>query len=124
MKTNGIKRHVNGNRLLVARFVGLASCAYNNPPASRRFPPGFQGRVGLRNFPDEVAMPAKRRELKRTFTVELPEEIAQRLEDLLAQTRRSPSAEIALAVEFWLERQGMGESAVEPESKPSRRPPP
>jgi predicted transcriptional regulator len=69
-------------------------------------------------------MPAKRRQAKRTLTIELQEDMAQRLEELLVQTRRSASAEVALAVEFWLERQGMGESAVEPESKPSRRPSP
>jgi predicted DNA-binding protein len=69
-------------------------------------------------------MASKRRESQRTLEIELPEELAQRLEDLLALTRRSLSAEVRLAVEFWLERQGMGESAVEPETKPSRRKPP
>jgi predicted transcriptional regulator len=53
-------------------------------------------------------MPAKRRQAKRALTIELPEEMAQRLDELLVQTRRSPSAEVALAVEFWLERQGIG----------------
>ena len=59
---------------------------------------------------------------RRTLAVEVPEELARRLDELLGQTRRSLDAEVALALEFWLERQGMGEAAVEPEELPRRRP--
>jgi predicted transcriptional regulator len=68
-------------------------------------------------------MPTRKREARRTLTIELPEDLARRLDDLVSQTRRSVNAEILQALEFWLERQGMGESAVEPEEKPPARPP-
>jgi predicted transcriptional regulator len=58
-------------------------------------------------------MSTARRVGKRTLSVEVPEELARRLDELLRQTRRSVTAEIALALEFWLDRQGVGESAVE-----------
>jgi hypothetical protein len=50
----------------------------------------------------------------RALQVEVPEVLAKRLDDLLAQTRRTPAQELLLALEFWLDRQGVGESAVEP----------
>jgi predicted transcriptional regulator len=58
---------------------------------------------------------AKRKEPveKRTLYIEVPEELALRLDELLAQTRRTITAEVILALEHWLERQGVSESAVE-----------
>jgi predicted transcriptional regulator len=68
-------------------------------------------------------MATGKRKGNRTVTLEVSEELAQRLDDLSKQTGRSVSAEVNLALAFWLERQGVGESAVEEESKPPRRPP-
>jgi predicted transcriptional regulator len=66
-------------------------------------------------------MPSQRRAGKRAIYVEVPEELASRLDDLLAQTRRSITAEVILALEHWLERQGVGEAAVEePRSRPRK----
>jgi predicted transcriptional regulator len=68
-------------------------------------------------------MAARKRQGKRTLTVEVPEDLAGRLEELLGQTGRSLGAEVGLALEFWLDRQGVGESAVEEEKgRPPRRP--
>jgi predicted transcriptional regulator len=58
-------------------------------------------------------MPAEKRAGKRTLYIEAPEELGERLDTLLKQTRRTITAEVILALEFWLERQGVGESAVE-----------
>ncbi len=58
-------------------------------------------------------MPAEKRPGKRTLYIEAPEELGERLDTLLKQTRRTITAEVILALEFWLERQGVGESAVE-----------
>jgi predicted transcriptional regulator len=66
-------------------------------------------------------MPAPKREKTKVFSVDLPEDVAGRLMELVAQTGRSAGTEIRLALEFWLERQGIGESAVEPGLKPSAR---
>jgi predicted transcriptional regulator len=68
-------------------------------------------------------MAARKRQTKRAITVEVPEDLAQRLEDLLGQTGRSLAAELTLALEFWLERQGIGESAVEEEKNQTGRRP-
>jgi hypothetical protein len=70
----------------------------------------------------EVSMATSTRPGKRPLTVELPEDLARRLDELSRQTRRPLAAEVLLALEFWLERQGVGESAVEEEVKPSPRP--
>jgi len=59
-------------------------------------------------------MPAKRRPESRMLQIEVPEALARRLDDLLRETRRSLTEEVAKALEFWLEREGAGESAVEP----------
>jgi predicted transcriptional regulator len=68
-------------------------------------------------------MAAKKRQSLRTLTFEVPEYLARRLEELAAQTGRTPAMEATLALEFWLDRQGVGESAVEEEVKPPRRSP-
>jgi predicted transcriptional regulator len=67
-------------------------------------------------------MPAPKPPRKRTLSVEVPEELAQRLDGLLEQTRRSVTAEVPLALEFWLERQGVGESAVDEAPRKGRSP--
>jgi hypothetical protein len=70
-------------------------------------------------------MPTPKRDRGKPQTVEVPPDLAGRLEELLAQTGRSLATEVRLALEFWLERQGIGEAAVEPEVKPpARRPRP
>jgi hypothetical protein len=58
-------------------------------------------------------MASKKRPSKKLLQVEVPEALARRLDDLLAQTGRSLSDEVSRALDLWLERQGMGESAVE-----------
>jgi predicted transcriptional regulator len=62
-------------------------------------------------------MAARKAAAQRVLTVEVPEELARRLDELRGQTRRSLPAEVRLALEFWLDRQGVGEAAVEPEKK-------
>jgi predicted transcriptional regulator len=59
------------------------------------------------------AMRAEKRPGKRTLYIEVPEELGDRLDTLLKETRRTITAEVTLALELWLERQGVGESAVE-----------
>jgi predicted transcriptional regulator len=59
-------------------------------------------------------MPGEPRAGRRALDIVIPEELARRLDDLLAQTRRTVTAELILALEHWLERQGVGEVAVEP----------
>jgi predicted transcriptional regulator len=62
-------------------------------------------------------MPKATPEGQRTLSIDLPEELAQRLDELVRQTRRSVATEVTLALEFWLDRQGFGEAAVEPVKK-------
>jgi predicted transcriptional regulator len=68
-------------------------------------------------------MASKKRQGLRSLTLEVPEDLARRLEELAKQTGRRPALEATLALEFWLDREGVGESAVEDEGKPPRRPP-
>ncbi len=49
----------------------------------------------------------------RTLYVEVPERLAQRLEELARQTGRPMADEVGRALEFWVERQGMGDVSVE-----------
>jgi hypothetical protein len=58
-------------------------------------------------------MAARKSPAGRVLQVEIPEGVGRRLDELLVQTRRSVDAEVTLALEFWLERQGAGEAAVE-----------
>jgi len=67
-------------------------------------------------------MAVKKSDGKRAVSLELPEELMRRLEELAGQTGRTVTAEAVLALEFWLERQGMGDAAVETEEpRPPRR---
>ena len=56
---------------------------------------------------------------KRGFYLELPEGLARRLDELLEHTGRPVEAETILALEHWLERQGVGESAIDQPPPPA-----